>query len=173
MSEVITLLGDDFRTLRAGRASSDLVGTLPAAAYGSSMPINQLASISATDQGQLLIAPFDKANMASVEKAIRDSQLGFSVVNEGEQLRLSVPPMSEERRNEFVKLVHQKGEAARIRLRQIRTDALQAAERDKKAGTMREDELKRFEKDLNEFINDFNLTIKQLVEKKEQELLTQ
>ena|SRR3989344_5107545 len=172
MERVLQLLEGDLRTLRPGRASGDLVGTLPVEAYGQKLPINQLASISANEQGQIIIAPFDKAIIAALDSAIRQSQLGFSVVNEGVQLRLSVPPLSQERRMEMIKLVSQKGEAARIQLRQLRGEAHQKATRDKTAGTLREDELTRFTKEIDEAIGSFNTKVKELVEKKEKELIT-
>lgn len=172
MSQAVTLLEEDLRSLRPGRASADLVGTLPVAAYGGTQPLQQMAGISANEQGQLIIAPWDKALTGAAETAIRDSQLGFSVINEGHQLRLSLPPLSQERRQEFVKLASQKGEAARIKLRQIRADALQQATREKAAGTVREDELNRLTKELNELIDEFNGKVKTIVEAKEKDLLT-
>lgn len=171
MALTITVLGEELRGLRPGRASSDLVGTLPVSAYGNTMPLQQTASISANEQGQLMVQPWDKSIMGAIEKAIRDSQLGFSVVNEGILLRLSVPPMSQERRQEFVKLVHQKGEAARIQLRQLRSDNLQKATKEKVAGEIREDDLSRLTKELNEAIDDYNKQVKDLCEQKEKELL--
>jgi len=172
MEKVLQLLEGDLRTLRPGRASGELVGSLPVEAYGSSMPLNQVASISANEQGQIIIAPFDKGVIAAIDTAIRASQLGFSVVNEGAQLRLSVPPLSQERRAEMVKLVGQKGEAARIQLRQLRGDAHQKATKEKSAGTMREDELARFTKEIDEAITGFNTKVKESVERKEKELMT-
>jgi len=172
MEAVVASLGEDLRTLRPGRASADLVGDIPVAAYGGSMPLNQVASISSNDQGQILVQPWDKTVMSAIEAAIRASQLGFSAVNEGEIIRLSLPPLSQERRQEFAKLVSQKGEAARIRLRQIRTDAHQQATKEKTSGEMREDELNRFMKDLNDLIDSQNSQVKSVVETKEKELLT-
>lgn len=172
MEAVIASLNEDLRTLRPGRASADLVGDIPVAAYGGSMPLNQVASISGNDQGQILIQPWDKSVMAAIETAIRASQLGFSAVNEGEILRLSLPPLSQERRQEFAKLVSQKGEAARIRLRQVRGDAHQQATKAKSNGEMREDELNRFMKELNDLIDKYNSQVKSVVEAKEKELLT-
>ena len=172
MEKVLRLLEDDLRTLRPGRASGDLVGTLPVEAYGSSMPLNQVASVTANEQGQIIITPFDKAVIGAIDTAVRQSQLGFSVVNEGAQLRLSVPPLSEERRGDMVKLVSQKGEAARIQLRQLRGDAHQKASRDKAAGVMREDELNRFTKEIDEAIAGFNTKVKEIVERKEKELMS-
>jgi ribosome recycling factor len=172
MEAVIASLNEDLRTLRPGRASADLVGDIPVSAYGGSMPLNQVASISSNDQGQIIIQPWDKSVMSAIETAIRSSQLGFSTVNEGEILRLSLPPLSQERRQEFAKLVSQKGEAARIRLRQIRGDAHQVATKAKVAGEMREDELSRFTKELNDLIDRQNSQVKIIVEAKEKELLT-
>ncbi len=172
MAKVLQLLEDDLRTLRPGRASGELVGILPVEAYGGTMPLNQLASISANEQGQIIIAPFDKSVLPAIDTAVSRSQLGYSVTNEGTQLRLSVPPLSEERRAEMVKLVGQKGEAARIQLRQFRGEAHQKASREKSAGTMREDELNRFTKEIDETIGEFNKSVKELVERKEKELMT-
>jgi ribosome recycling factor len=171
MQQAISALEEDLRTLRPGRASADLVGTLPVSVYGSNSPLNSVASISANEQGQLIVQPWDRAVIGAAEAAIRDSQLGFSVINEGTQLRLSLPPLSQERRQEFVKLVAQKGEATRIRLRQIRGDAHSNATKAKSSGEMREDDLSRFTKELNEAIDSFNSQVKTLVEQKEQELL--
>lgn len=172
MEQAVAQLEEDLRTLRPGRASSDLVGSLPVAAYGGTSQLNQVAAISANDQGQLIITPWDKSVVGAVESAIRDSQLGFSVINEGAQLRLSLPPMSQERRLEFVKLTQQKGEATRIKLRQIRTDALQDATRKKTSGEIREDELNRLTKELNDAIDQANSKVKAAVEVKEKELLS-
>lgn len=172
MQQAVAALEEDLRTLRPGRASADLVGDLPVMAYGQATPLKQVASISGNEQGQLLIQPWDKSVIAAVDSAIRASQLGFSVVNEGAQLRLSLPPLSQERRVEFAKLVSQKGEATRIRLRQIRGDAHQQATKAKTAGEMREDELNRFTKELNEAIERGNDQIKEIVERKEKELLS-
>lgn len=172
MEQVLASLEEDLRTLRPGRASAELVTSLPVACYGGSMPLAQLGSVANNDEGQLVIQVWDKTVQGAVETAIRESQLGFSVTNDGSNLRLSLPPLSQERRQELVKLVHQKGEAARVALRQARTDALQQANRAKTAGELREDDLNRLTKDLNEAIDGFNSRVKQLVDRKEHELMT-
>ena len=172
MSRVLQVLEEDLRTLRPGRASAELVTSLPVDVYGQKMSIQQLASISNDEQGNLILQPWDKSTIGAVEQAVRVSQLGFSVVNIGDSLKLTVPPLSQERRLEMVKLVGQKGEAARIQLRQIRGDAHQAATKEKTNGTMREDELSRYTKELNDKIDENNKQIKELVERKEKELMT-
>lgn len=172
MQQALLTLEEDLRTLRPGRASSELVSSLPVACYGSSSPLQQVAATSVDEQGQLIIQVWDKSVLGAVEAAVRQSQLGFSIVNDGQVLRLSVPPLSQERRQEMVKLVGQKGEATRIRLRQIRSDTLQQATKAKASGEVREDELSRLTKECNELIDDFNQQVKVLVERKEKELLT-
>lgn len=172
MRRVIDLLSADLRTLRPGRASAELINQLPVEVYGQRMTIQQLAGISSNEQGQLIVQPWDRANLVEIERVIRASQLEFSVVNEGTQLRLTLPPLSLERRQDLVKVVSQKGEAARIQLRQIRTDALQRASREKINGQIREDDLARFTKELNELIDEFNNLIKELIDSKERELLS-
>src|SRR3990167_8825541 len=101
MQRIIDSLTDDLRTLRPGRASAELLTGLPVEAYGQNLPINQVASISANEQGQLIVTPWDKATFAAVEQTIRASQLGFSLVNNGAALVLSLPPLSQERRGEL------------------------------------------------------------------------
>lgn len=172
MEEATAALSEDLRTLRPGRASADLINTLPIAVYDGTMPLNQVAATSSNEQGDLIVQPWDKEVISAVEAAINSSQLGFSVTNEGQQLRLSLPPLSQERRQEFAKLVTKKGEAARIRLRQLRTDAHQQATRAKTSGDMREDELNRFTKELNGLIDKQNSQVKELVATKEKELLS-
>lgn len=168
----MAILSEDLRTLRPGRASADLISTLPVAVYDGNMPLNQVASTSSNEKGEIIVQPWDKEVIGAIEVAINSSQLGFSVTNEGQQLRLSLPPLSQERRQEFAKLVTRKGEAARIRLRQIRTEAHQQSLKAKTSGEMREDELKRFTKELNELIDKQNSLIKDLVVAKERELLS-
>ncbi len=172
MEKTVTVLEDDLRTLRAGRASAELLNSLPVEAYGGSMLIQQVASVANSDNGGLVVQVWDATLAGAVEKAIRDSQLGFSVVNDGTNLRLSMPPLSQERRLELVKVVNQKGEAARIQLRQIRSDAHQQASKEKQAGAVREDELNRLIKELNEMIDQYNQRVKVIVEHKEKELMT-
>jgi len=171
MERVIELLSEDLRTLRPGRASAQLVEELPVESYGSQMALKQLATIASDDQGNLIVQPWDKAVIGAIEGAIRSSQLGFAVVNQGSSIRLGLPPLSAERRAELAKLVGQKGEAARIQLRQIRGEVHNASSQSRASGIMREDEFARQTKELNELIDEFNQQVKRIVETKERELV--
>jgi ribosome recycling factor len=172
MERIVQVLEEDLRSLRPGRASAELVGDLPVSCYGSVSPLKQVASITTNEQGQLIVQAWDKSVMSAVETAIRASQLGFSVTNDGASLRLSLPALTEERRQELAKLVHQKSEATRVALRQIRTETHQQASRAKTAGELREDELNRLTKELNDTIDRFNDQVRVIAERKQQELLT-
>jgi len=172
MEQVLATLKEDLRTLRPGRASAELVTGLPVACYGSTTPIQQLASITSDERGGLLITPWDKSVIGAIETAVRDSQLGFSVINNGHQLILALPPLTMERREELVRLAKQKGEAARVQIRLVRGEAHQQAVKQKSAGELREDDLARLTKELNEMVDGFNNQIKEIITAKEKELLT-
>lgn len=172
MSQVVNLLFEDLRSLRAGRASSELVGDLPVASYGQTLPLKQLAGISVNDSGQITVALWDRDQIPAAEAAIKDSQLGFSVSSDGSTLRLSLPPLTSERRQELAKLVAQKGEATRVALRQIRSEAHARFGSQKTAGQLRQDDFIRQTKELNDLIDEHNQQVKKLVESKEQELIS-
>lgn len=171
MKQVVSGLEDDLRTLRPGRASAELIADLPVSCYGGRSPLQQLAGISNNEQGDLIVQPWDRSIVAVIEAAIRQSQLGFSVVNSGSLLRLGSPPLSQERREELARLASQKGEAARVALRQIRSDAHHQAVKSKSLGQLREDELTRTTKNLNDLIDEFNSQVKVVTEAKVKELL--
>lgn len=173
MSHVVGLLAEDLRSLRAGRASAELVGDLPVASYGQVLPLKQLAGLGVNEQGQITVTVWDRALLGAVETAIGESQLGFSSTSDGTVIRLSLPPPTFDRRTELVKLVHQKGEAARVALRQVRSDSHTRFGSEKAKGDLREDDMIRQTKDLNQLIEEFNRQIKELVESKEKELMNE
>jgi ribosome recycling factor len=136
------------------------------------LTIKELAAISVPEPRSLAIQPWDKGALAPIEKAIRESQLGLAPVTDGTAVRLTIPPLTEERRKEYVRLLHQKMEETRIRIRQTREDILkkvQAAVRDK---TAREDDLHRAKEELQKVVDDMNGRVEELMERKEQELMT-
>lgn len=158
--------------IRTGRANPSLVEDLSAEYMGSRLTIKELGGITTPEPRLIVIQPWDPGALASIEKAIRDSAIGLNPVNDGTAIRLNIPPLTEERRKEFIKLLHQKVEEARIRVRQVREDVLkkvQAAVREK---TARDDDLHRAKDELQKIIDELNKKFDELVKKKESELMS-
>lgn len=123
---------EDLNQLRTGRASTSLVDSLMVDYYGSKSPIKQVASITTPDPKTIMIAPWDKDNLVNIEKAIRESQLNLNPMNDGQVIRINIPPLNEERRKELVKVLNQKAEEARVAVRKNREavwDEIQELER--------------------------------------------
>jgi len=162
---------DEAANIRTGRATPDLVDDLPVEYHGSTLTIKELAAISVPEPRSLAIQPWDKGALALIEKAIRNSQLGLAPVTDGTAVRLTIPPLTEERRKEYVRLLHQKMEEVRIRVRQTREDILkkvQAAVREK---TAREDDVRNAKDELQKVVDDVNGRIEEIKERKEKELM--
>jgi ribosome recycling factor len=158
----------DFATLRTGRANPALLDAIKVDYYGTSMPINQLGTVTTPEARLLVIQPFDKGAMAAIEKAITKSDLGLTPNNDGIVIRLAIPPLTTERRKDFVKQLHQKAEAARVSVRNIRRDILDAMKRDEE---MTDDDIKRAEKDVQKALDKTIAEIDALQKAKEAELL--
>jgi ribosome recycling factor len=124
MGKAIDALRRDLGTIRTGRASPSLVDRLTVDYYGSSTPLNQLAGISVPEPRLLVIQPWDRGSMAAIEKAIMKSELGLNPTNDGQVVRIAIPPLTEERRRQLVKLVHGHVEEGKVALRNIRRDAM-------------------------------------------------
>ena len=138
-------LARDFSTIRTGRATPALLDRIVAEAYGSEMPLNQLATIAVPEPRMLSIQPFDKKNIGAIERAIQKSDLGINPTNDGIQIRLVFPPLTEDRRKDLVKLARKMTEEARVAMRNIRRDGLDAL---KRLEGVPEDELKRAQDNL-------------------------
>lgn len=123
MEKAISSLKRDLATLRAGRATTSLLDRIQVEYYGAPTPINQLANISTPDSRTLLIQPWDKTSMSDIERAIMKSDIGLTPANDGTIIRLSIPPLTEERRTDLVKLTKKFGEEAKVAIRNIRRDA--------------------------------------------------
>ncbi len=171
-SEAITFLKNDITQLRTGRASTAMVEDIAVEAYGTRQPLKATATIMVADPKTLTIEPWDKGLLAAVEKGIRDSGLGINPVNDGRLIRLALPELTTERRQELVKVLHQKLEQARISIRKIREDvrALIAAEEDDKS--ISEDEKFRLQEELEKTVKEYNEEIKKIGEGKEKEITT-
>lgn len=161
----------DFGNIRTGRAAPALVEKLPVEYYGSDVPLQQLAGFSVPEARMLVINPYDKAAMGAIEKAIRRSDLGLNPSNDGNSIRLSFPPLTTERRREFVKVVKGMAEDGRVTIRSVRRAARQELESFEKDGDLSEDELARAEKVLDKLTQSAEAEIDVALGSKEQELL--
>jgi len=171
LQQIIDYLRSELATIRTGRAHATLVEDLPVEAYGQRMTIKELASITTPDPHLIVIEPWDKSILPEIEKAIRESQLGLSpAVDEG-IIRVSVPPLSEERRREFVKLVKERVEEARQKVRHARQEAIEEIRRQEKEKEISEDEKFRLQKEIQKQVEGANEEIKEIGEEKEEEIL--
>lgn len=142
MNKSIESLKHEFASIRTGRASVTLLDKVMVDYYGSPTPINQVANISVPEPRMIVVAPWDKSMIGAIEKAILQSDLGLNPGNDGAQIRLTIPQLTEERRKEIVKVVHKKAEDAKVAIRNIRRDANDALKKEEKAKTMTEDVVK-------------------------------
>jgi len=170
MDEVTTKLKEDLQSIRTGKASSALVDNVMVNYYGSKSPLKNMANVSTPDATLIVIQPWDINSVGDIETAIRNANLGVGISSDGRSVRISLPPLTEERRLEFVKLAHQKAEASRIVLRNLREEAWKEIQALEKTGDLTEDDRYQGEKDLNRIIEDYNKKIQVLIEDKEKEL---
>ena len=148
MSGAVEALRHDLGGLRTGRASTALLDPVTVQVYGSSMPLNQVATVSVPEPRMLSVQVWDKTNVGPVEKAIRSAGLGLNPINDGQTLRLPIPDLTEERRKELAKLAGQYAEKARIAVRNVRRDGMDSLKTDEKKNVFGEDERKRHETEL-------------------------
>ncbi len=142
MNKTIETLKHEFASIRTGRASVALLDKVMVDYYGTPSPINQVANISVPEPRMILVAPWDKGMIGAIEKAILQSDLGLNPGNDGAQIRLAIPQLTEERRKEIVKVVSKKAEEAKVAVRNIRRDANEMLKKEEKAKTITEDDSK-------------------------------
>ncbi len=171
MRQAVAHLQDEFSAIRSGRANAGMVDRLMVEYYGSQMPLQQLASFSVPEARQLLISPFDKGSLQAIEKAIQTSDLGVNPSNDGSNIRLVFPPLTEERRKELVKVAKSKAEDARVSARNARRTARQELEKLEKDGEISKDDLERAEKDFDKATSEIVNEIDAMVVTKEAELM--
>jgi len=161
------------KKLRTGRAHPSMLDGITAEAYGTPMPLNQLATITAPEPQLLQISPFDPNNLEAIATAIRDNQtLGLNPTDDGRIIRIPIPPLTEERRRDIAKQLSGKVEEAMIRMRNARHDALKEAENAKKNKELSEDEVSRVQKQVDELMQEYKQKIEQAAKAKEAEILT-
>jgi ribosome recycling factor len=170
--KTIEHLKSEISSLRTGRATPAIVEDITVEAYGVKQSLKTVASISVTDAKTLTVEPWDKSILQTVEVAIRNSQLGINPVNDGKLLRLPLPDLTQERRQELIKVLHTKLEAARISVRQIREDAKKMIEQAEKDKEIAEDERYKQIEELDKVVKEYNDKIKEIGEEKEVEINT-
>jgi ribosome recycling factor len=171
MGKAIDALRRDLATIRTGRASPSLVERLPVDYYGSSTPLNQLAGISVPEPRMLVIQPWDRGSMAAIEKAIRKSELGLNPTNDGQVVRIAIPPLTEDRRRQLVKLVHGHVEEGKVALRNIRRDAVTHVKELLAEKLIGEDDERRAEQQVDELTKRYVGDAERVGKAKEQEVL--
>ena len=170
MDKAISVLKDELAGIRTGRATPASLGRVVVDYYGTPVPIQQLAGFSVPEPRTLMISPFDRNAISAMEKSIMSSDLGITPSNDGTVIRLSFPPLTEERRKELIKLVHHRGEEGRVAVRNIRRHSKEELEKLEREGGISEDDLVRSEKELQKLTDKHIADIDDVVAHKDAEL---
>jgi len=173
MQKVLDVVKSDLSTVRTGRATPSLVENITISAYGGTqrLKVIELASVTASDPQTLLITPFDQTVIGEIRKGIQEANVGFNPVIDGQVIRISIPLLSQERREELVQLVNQKLEGGRIQIRQLRHEAMQQIKKEESDKSMSEDERIAQEKEVQKITDEIISQIDELGEKKKEELM--
>ncbi|NWL86422.1 MULTISPECIES: ribosome recycling factor [unclassified Paenibacillus] len=170
MEKAIQALKRDLATLRAGRATPALLDRIQVEYYGSMTPLNQLANINTPDSRTLMIQPWDKSSLSDIERAIMKSDLGLTPANDGMNIRLSIPPLTEERRVELVKMTKKYGEESKVAIRNIRRDANDDIKKLEKTD-ISEDESRRHQDDVQKMTDKYIAEVDKVLAAKEKEIM--
>ena len=172
MNKSVDILKGEFAAVRAGRANPAVLDKVLVDYYGTPTPINQMAAVSVSEARVLVIQPWDKSTLKSIEKAIQASDIGINPSNDGSVLRLAFPQLTEERRKDLVKEIKKMGEDSKVGIRNIRRDGMEKLKTLKKDNTITEDDQKNGEKKMQELTDKFIKNIDTLVSEKEKEVLS-
>lgn len=162
----------EFATVRTGKATPALLDTVRVAAYGTQLPLQQVATVHAPEPSLLLVQPFDPSLIGAVEKAIRTADLGFNPSNDGKVIRVPVPPLTQERRKEYVRLLHKMAEEGRISIRHARHRARETIQKQIKDHELGEDDGERLLKELDRLTHEYTDKIDEALKRKEEEVMT-
>ena len=171
MHKAVEVAKDDFGAIRTGRAHPAMFNKIMVDYYGTYTALSQLASIQVPESRMAIVSPFDKGAMTSIEKAIRESDLGVNPASDGAVIRVNLPQLTEERRKDYIKVAKTKAEDSKISMRNIRRTAKEAMEKAEKDGDISKDDLSRGEKELEKITSDHVAKIDELLKHKEAELL--
>lgn len=171
MDKSIEALRKEYQRIRTGRASTSLLDEIRVDAYGNPSPLNQVATLSVPEARTITIQPWDAKMIQPIEKAIMNSNLGLNPANDGKMIRLTLPPLTEERRKDIVKQMKKNAEDAKVAVRNIRRDAIDQLKKLEKEKQISEDELKRAEKDVQDSTNSHVAKIDEVLAHKEKEVM--
>ena len=171
MEKSLDAVRREFAGVRTGKASPALLETIRVDAYGSKLPINQVATINVPEPRLLLVQPWDKGLMAAVEKAIRTSELGLNPANDGSVIRVPIPALNEERRREMVRLLHKLAEEGRIAIRHARHEANKQIKAQEASAEIGADDARRYTDEVQKLTDEFITRIDHLVKAKEEEVM--
>ncbi|MGH7570477.1 MAG: ribosome recycling factor [Gemmatimonadota bacterium] len=171
MDKSVEAIRHELGTVRTGKASPSLLDLVKVEAYGQQMPLNQMATISAPEPRLLVVSPYDPSQVGSIEKALLASDLGLTPANDGKMIRLPVPPLTEERRRELVRVTHKIAEEGRIAIRNIRHEANKRVQAAQKSGEISEDEMHRQLKEVQDLTDRHIKKIDEMLERKEKEVM--
>ena len=172
MEKTLKVLQSDFAAIRAGRANPAVLDKIQVDYYGTPTPIQQMAAVSVSDARVLVIQPWDKSSLKSIEKAIQASDLGINPANDGTVIRLTFPQLTEERRKELSKDIKKLGEDAKVAVRAIRRDSNDKIKNMKKNNELTEDDVKIFDKDIQKLTDKYIENVDSMVSAKEKEIMT-
>ena len=171
MEKAVSVAKEEFAGIRTGRAHPAMFAKITAEYYGTQTAVNQLASFHIPEPRMVVIQPFDKSSLRSIEKAIRNSDLGVNPSNDGAIIRVVFPDLSEERRREYVKVAHRKAEEGRVAIRNIRRHSKDALDKLAKNGDAGEDDVRRAERELDDLTHTYVTQVDELLKHKEAEIL--
>jgi ribosome recycling factor len=171
MDKCVNALKEEFTSLRTGRASAGLLDQVMVEAYGATVPLSQVGAVSVPDPRSLTVSVWDRGVVVSVEKAIRNAGLGLNPMVDGQNLRIPVPPLTEERRRDLAKLAGKYAEQQRIAVRNVRRDAIDELKKAEKDGVITQDDLKRMSDEIQGFTDQAIKRVDELLKTKEQEIM--
>ena len=172
MKKTVAVLEEEFSTIRVGRANPRVLDRLTVNYYGSEVPLSQVGNVTVPEPRLLMIAPWESNMLKEIEKAIQASDLGLNPTNDGKVIRLNFPELTEERRKQLTKDVKKKGEDAKVALRNLRREAMEAFKKAEKKSDITEDDLKDLEKEIQELTDKYATELDKKVEAKNKEIMT-
>lgn len=170
MQGALSVLKTEFSGLRTGRASSSMMDPISVQAYGQAMPINQVATVSVPEPRMIAVQVWDKGMVSAVERAIRESNLGLNPVVDGTLLRLPIPELNQERRQDLIKVAHKYAEQAKVAIRHVRRDGMDTAKKAEKDGDISQDDSRVASEEVQKLTDSMITEVDSMLEKKEQEI---